>query len=266
VTRLKAGLAIIVTILAISIAAGLFSPYDPLRQDHTAILQSPSLAHPLGTDTLGRDVLTRLAFAGRLSLAIAIGATALTILVGVPLGAAAGYFGGAVDTIIMRIADVLLAFPFALGAIAVMAVMGPGVGNVLFTLAALGWPPIARLTRTQVVNEAAKDYVAAVKAAGGSSWYILRRHLLPNAAGPIAVFSLTGVSTVILTEATLSFLGIGVQLPDPAWGSMLSESVGRFSLAPWLLWGPGGALILACLGFNILGEGWRDRIDSLRRA
>jgi peptide/nickel transport system permease protein len=266
VIRLKLGLAIILTIATVSVAAGFLSPYDPLRQDHEAILQPPSLAHPLGTDTLGRDILTRLAYGGRLSLAIAVGATALMVLIGVPLGAAAGYFGGAVDMIVMRIADVLLAFPFALGAIAVMAVIGPGTGNVLLTLAALGWPPIARLTRTQVVNEAAKDYVAAVKVAGGSSWYILRRHLVPNAAGPLVVFALTGVGTAILTEATLSFLGIGVQLPHPAWGSMLSESVGKFALAPWLLYAPGGALILACLGFNILGEGWRDSLETFRRA
>jgi len=194
-------------------------------------------------------------------LSIAIAAVVLMIVVGVPLGAIAGYFGGFIDSVIMRVADVFLAFPFILGAIALMTVVGPGAGKVFIALAVLGWPQIARITRAQVMDEASKDYIAAVKVVGGSTWYILRRHLLPNAAGPVAVFSFMGVGTAILTEATLSFLWIGVQLPYPAWGSLLADAVGRVSVAPWLIYGPGLAVILASLGFNLIGEGLRDTLD-----
>ncbi|MDP1808451.1 MAG: ABC transporter permease [Actinomycetota bacterium] len=259
--KLQIGLIIAAALFLLAAGADVVSPYDPLSQDYKAVLAGPSPAHPLGTDSLGRDNLARLAHGARVSLAVAVAATALMIVVGLPLGAAAGYFGGLPDSVIMRVADVFLAFPFALGAIALMAVVGPGSGNVLIALALFGWPQIARVTRAQVMNEAAKDYVAAVKVAGGSAWYIIRRHLLPNAVGPVAVFSLTGLSTALLTEATLSFLGIGIQLPHPAWGSMLADAVGRLTVAPWLIFGPGAAVVLACLGFNLLGEGLHESLD-----
>jgi len=259
--KFRMGLIIVALLFLLAVGADVVSPYDPLRQDYKAVLKRPGPAHPLGTDSLGRDNLARVAHGARVSLAVAVAATALMILVGLPLGAAAGYFGGPADAVIMRAADVFLAFPFALGAIALMAVVGPGAGNVLIALALFGWPQIARVARAQVMNEAAKDYVAAVKVAGGSPWYIIRRHLLPNAVGPVAVFSLTGLSTALLTEATLSFLGIGIQLPFSAWGSMLADAVGRLTIAPWLIIGPGAAVVLACLGFNLLGEGLHESLE-----
>jgi len=259
--KLRIGFIIVAALFLLAAGADIVSSYDPLRQDNEAVLQTPGATHFLGTDSLGRDNLARLVHGARVSLAVAIGSVALMILIGLPLGAAAGYFGGIVDSAIMRAADVFLAFPFALGAIVLMAVIGPGAANVLVALALFGWPQIARVARAQVMNEAAKDYVAAVKVAGGSAWYITRRHLLPNAVGPVAVFSLTGLSTALLTEATLSFLGIGIQLPYPAWGSMLAEAVGRLAIAPWLILGPGVAVVLACLGFNLLAEGLHESLQ-----
>lgn len=259
--KLRFGLVIVTLLVLLAVGADIVSPYDPLRQDHEAVLKAPSPAHLLGTDSLGRDNLARLAHGARVSLAVAAAAVALMIVIGLPLGAIAGYFGGAPDAVIMRTADVFLAFPFALGAIALMAIIGPGAGNVFIALALFGWPQIARVTRAQVINESVKDYIAAVKVVGGSAWYIMRRHLLPNAVGPVAVFSFMGLSTAILTEATLSFLGIGIQLPYPAWGSMLADAVGRLIVAPWLILGPGGAVVLACLGFNLLGEGLQDALN-----
>ncbi len=259
--KLRLGLVIVSCLVLLTLAANVISPYDPIRQDSGAVLQKPSTRHVLGTDSLGRDILARLAHGARTSLAIAFGAVMIMILVGVPVGAVAAYFGGLVDSVLMRLADVLLAFPFALGAIALISVIGPGSTNVFIALALFGWPQIARITRTQVLNEISKDYIAAVKLVGGSPFYILRRHLLPNAAGPIAVYSLMGIGSVILTESTLSFLGIGVQLPYPAWGSMLSDAVGRLTVAPWLIYGPGAAVFLTCLGFNLIGEALHEAIE-----
>ncbi len=256
--KLKVGLVLVVLLVLAAAGANVISRHDPLRRDYRAALKAPTVAHPLGTDSLGRDNLARLVHGARTSLVVAVAAVALMVLIGLPLGAAAGYFGGFLDAAVMRAADVFLAFPFALGAIAFMAVLGPGAGNVLIVLALFGWPQIARVARAQVMAEAGQDYVAAARVAGGSPWYIMRRHILPNAVGPVAVFSLTGVSSAVLTESTLSFLGLGVQLPYPAWGSIFAEALGRLTVAPWLLIGPGTAVVLTCLGFNLLGEGLHE--------
>ncbi len=259
--KARVGLVIISILILLTLAAGFLSPYDPIRQDRESVLKSPSLRHPLGTDSLGRDMLARLLYGARTSLTIALGAVIFMVVIGLPIGVIAGYFGGIVDSVLMRTADVFLAFPFVLGAIAVMTVIGPGARNVFVVLAIFGWPQIARITRAQVKNEVSKDYIAATKVVGGSAWYILWRHLLPNTLGPVAVYSLMGVGSVILTEATLSFLGIGVQLPYPAWGSMLADAVGRVTVAPWLIYGPGAAVVLTCLGFNILGEALHEALE-----
>lgn len=262
--KLRLGLAVVLVFVLLAAGADLIARQGPLEQNYARSLEPPSLRAPLGMDTLGRDNLARLAHGARVSLLVAVGAVILTVALGVPLGALAGYFGGIIDVIIMRTADVFLAFPFVLGAIALMTSFGPGAQNIFIALAVLGWPQIARITRAQVIDEAAKDYVAAVRVVGGSPLYIFRRHLLPGAAGPIAVFSLMGVGANILTEATLSFLGIGVQLPQPAWGSMLAEAMGRLGAAPWLLLGPGAAIVLATLGFNLIGEGISDQFEPDR--
>lgn len=259
--RLLFGLILVALLAAGALAAGLPGFADPIKQDYDAMSAPPGPQHLLGTDQLGRDVLSRILHGARVSLLVAVAAVAATVAIGVPAGAVAGYFGGRLDTLIMRTADAFLAVPFVLGAIALMAAFGPGALNVFLTLMLLGWPSIARVTRAQVLDEASKDYVAAVKVVGGSPWYILRRHLLPNVAGPIVVFAFTGVATAILTEATLSFLGLGIQAPVPAWGTMLAEALGRFATEPWLLFGPGAAVVMACLGFNLLGEGLRDALE-----
>lgn len=259
--RLKSGLFIVGILVAGAVFADLVAAVDPITQDYEAMLQRPSRAHLLGTDMLGRDILARILYGARVSLLISVGAVAATVLIGVPLGAAAGYLGGWVDVVVLRLADILLAFPFVLGAIVLMAAIGPGALNVFLALTLLGWPQIARVTRARVIDEIGKDYISAVKVVGGSPWYVLRRHLLPNAAGPVLVFAAMGVGTAILTEATLSFLGLGIQAPAPAWGTMLAEAMGRLTVAPWLLIGPGIAVISMCLGFNMIAEGLRDRLE-----
>lgn len=261
-TKLRLGSVLIAFLALLAVGGGIVSPYDPINQDQGSVLQEPSRAHPLGTDALGRDLLARTAHGARISLFVAAAATFLMVLIGFPLGAVAGYYGGLLDTVIMRSADVFLAFPFAVGSIALMAVIGPGVGNIVAALAVMGWPQIARVVRSEVVNEASQDYIAAVRLVGASDRYIIRRHLLRRAAGPTAVFSFMGAGSAVLAESTLSFLGIGVQLPDPSWGSMLAEAVGRLTVAPWLMYGPGAAIFLTCLGFNLLGEGLRDALES----
>jgi peptide/nickel transport system permease protein len=260
--KLGFGLIVVGLLIAGAVFADQIGHVDPIHQDYGAMLQAPSRLHLLGTDLLGRDVLARVLHGARISLLISVGSVALMILIGMPLGAAAGYFGGWIDGIIMRAADVLLAFPFILGAIAMMAAIGPGALNVFLALAFLGWPEVARVTRASVIDETGKDYIAAAKVAGGSSWYILRRHLLPNAAAPVLVLSFMEIGTAILTEATLSFLGLGIQVPRPAWGTMLADAAGRLNTAPWLLIVPGAAIILACLGFNMIGESLSDALEN----
>ncbi len=256
--RLRLGLLIVGLLAAASLAILLFSGADPISQDQRAFLSAPSAEHWLGTDRLGRDILVRLLHAGRLSLTVSVAAVAAMVAIGLPIGVTAGYVGGAVDTVISRLIDILLAFPFVLGAVALMAVVGPGLWNIFLVMALLGWPQIARVVRAGVIDEAGKDYVAAVRVAGGTPWYVMRRHILPGTAAPVAVFAVMGIGTAILTEATLSFLGFGVQAPQPSWGMMISEAQVVFASAPWVLIAPGAAIVLACLGFNLIGEGLRD--------
>lgn len=256
--RLRLGLLIVGLLAAASIAIGLFGGADPISQDQGAFLAAPSAEHWLGTDRIGRDILVRLLYAGRLSLTVSVAAVAVMVAIGLPVGVAAGYLGGPVDAVVSRVIDVLLAFPFVLGAVALMAVVGPGLWNIFLVMAILGWPQIARVARAGVIDEAAKDYIAAVEVAGGTPWYVMRRHILPGTAGPVVVFAAMGVGTAILTEATLSFLGFGVRAPQPSWGMMISEAQVVFGTAPWVLIAPGAAVILACLGFNLIGEGLRD--------
>ncbi len=255
--RLRLGVLIVGLLAAGSIAIGLLGA-DPISQDQGAFLAGPSAEHWLGTDRVGRDILVRLLYAGRLSLSVSVAAVAMMVAIGLPVGVAAGYLGGPVDAVVSRVIDIFLAFPFVLGAVALMAVVGPGVWNIFLVMAVLGWPQIARVARAGVIDETAKDYIAAVKVVGGTPWYVMRRHILPGTAGSVVVFAAMGVGTAILTEATLSFLGFGVRAPQPSWGMMISEAQVVFGTAPWTLFAPGVAVILACLGFNLIGEGLRD--------
>lgn len=214
-----------------------------------------------GADELGRDVFTRVIYGSQVSLEVGIFASFISLVIGTTLGLVAGYFGGFVDTVIMRFTDTVLAFPFILFAMALVAILGPSVVNVFIAIGVLGWGVMARVVRGQVLSVKEFEYVQAERALGASTGRILFRVILPNVLGPVMVLTTLSVGFNILAEAALSFLGIGVRPPTPSWGSMISEGLQTMNFAPWMLWAPGLALLVAVLGFNLLGDGLRDILD-----
>jgi len=254
-------LGVILTLAALAIFGPLLAPYGFNEQAREAILASPSRAHWLGTDGLGRDVWTRLLYGGRISLAVAVVVESVELLFGVTLGLLAGYRRGWLDTVIMRAADMMFAFPDILLAILITGVLGPSIQNVFLALALVGWPQMVRLVRGQALALREQEYVQAAQAMGASQGRILVRHLLPNLLGPVVVAATVGVGSVILAEATLSFLGLGVQPPYPSWGSMISEAWQFRRAAPWQTVWPSLALATTVAAFNFLGDGLRDWLD-----
>ncbi len=254
--KLKSGLVILL-ILIILAALGPVLAGKYWEQNLKESLNPPNSRHLFGTDLLGRDMLGRVANGARSSLLVGLLAVVLTLTVGLPLGALAGYFGGRLDTVIMRMADVFLAFPLVLGALLFMSVAGAGFANILLVLALLGWPYIARIFRASVLSNKELDYVVAARALGAGDWYLLRRHIIPNAIGPVLIFALMNVGTAIMAESVLSFLGVGLRLPNASWGYLLSEAAGLQNVAPWLIYFPGIALTVTVLAFTLLGEGLR---------
>ena len=222
---------------------------------------APSAKFIWGADELGRDVFTRVLYGSRVSLEVGIFASFISLVIGTTLGLTAGYFGGFVDTVIMRFTDTVLAFPFILFAMALVAILGPSVVNVFIAIGVLGWGVMARVVRGQVLSVKEFEYVQAERALGASAGRILFRVILPNVLGPVMVLTTLSVGFNILAEAALSFLGIGVRPPTPSWGSMISEGLQTMNFAPWMLWAPGLALLVAVLGFNLLGDGLRDILD-----
>jgi len=265
-----AGLVIVVGVVAAALLAGVVAPYDPIRIDTRHLselsLLSPSFQHPMGTDLLGRDLFSRVLFGARVSLLIGVAATAIMIVLGVVSGAIAGYFGGRIDGVIMRTADVFFAFPYVLGAIVLITVLGFGIQNIFIAIGVLGWPLMARLFRSSVLSVRERPFVAAARISGASHTRVLLRHVVPNALAPVIVFGTMSVGGAILAEAALSFLGIGVQPPTPAWGFMVSESRSFMTTAPWLMLFPGLAILLTVLGFVFLGDGLRDALDPRLRS
>jgi peptide/nickel transport system permease protein len=252
-------------IVAITIALALFgpflSPYDPASQDLARRLEGPSLAHPFGLDELGRDILTRLASGARISLLVGLAVVSVSSVVGMLFGSIAGYFGGRVDDAISRVIDVLMAFPGILLAIALVAVLGPSLANVVLALSVIGWVGYARLVRGQALRAREFEFVQAARALGANSSRIVLRHVLPTAIPAVVVQSTLGMAGAIIAEASLSFLGLGVQPPTPSWGTMLDAGRAHLFDAPHLTIFPGMAIALLVLGFNFLGDGLRDRID-----
>jgi peptide/nickel transport system permease protein len=252
---------IAVMVLA-ALAAPWVAPFDPLK----AVAQSfgnptaPGLPFVLGTDELGRDVLSRLLYGARISLMVAVVATAMTLLIGVTIGVAAGYLGGWVDTVLMRATDVVLAFPTVLLAIALAALFEPGLGTLFVVIALVSWTSIARTLRGEVLSLRERDYVAAARALGGSPLRLMLRHLLPNVVPTIVVMAALSTSNTILLDAGLSFLGLGVPVPTPSWGRMISDSETYYRVAPWLMIFPGLAIIYAVAAFNFLGYGLLARL------
>ena len=255
------GLFLVVALVVIAISAGKIAPYDPIAIALKESLKPPSLAHLMGTDVLGRDVFSRIIYGARASLVIGVVATSISLVIGVVVGAIAGYYGGWIDSIMMRITDIFFAFPFFLLAIAIMTFLGPSFINVFIALGVVGWTNYARLVRGQVISVKESDYVEAAHAVGAKDFRIIWKHVLPNTLAPIIVYTTMNIGGVILAEAGLSFLGIGVQPPAPSWGLMLSEASNFIFNAPWMVIWPGVAIFLTVLGYNLLGDGLRDALD-----
>lgn len=228
---------------------------DPLAIDLGLALAGPSAAHPLGCDALGRDMLARLVYGARLSLAVSASVVALSLAVGSLVGGAAALFGGRVDSLVMRAVDIVLAFPGFLLAIALAAILGPGLPDLVIALSAMGWTGYARLVRGEALSLREREYVQAAVTLGARPWRILRRHLLPALAGPVAVQATFGIGGVIVAEASLSFLGLGALAPTPSWGNMLEAGRAFLLVAPHVTAVPGLAIGLSVLGFNLLGDG-----------
>lgn len=259
------GLAIVTGFVIIAILAPVISPYDPYAANIPHARAGSSAEHLLGTDELGRDILSRLLYGARLSLLAGFGTVAMAALVGVPLGLLAGYFGGAADTAIMRVMDVLLALPYLLLALAVVAILGPGLTNAMIAIAIWTLPSYARITRAAALSVRQEAYVEAAKAVGQGDVRILLRHVLPNCLSPIIIQSSLRIGAAIVAVAALSFLGFGAQPPTPEWGAMLNSGRAYLRSAPHIVTYPGVAILLVVLGFNLLGDGIRDVVDPRSR-
>jgi peptide/nickel transport system permease protein len=252
----------IVALLAlVAIFGRWLAPYDPMSMNFAARFAPPSLAHLFGTDDFGRDVFSRVVYGAAVSFKVAFIAVGISGTVGVLLGLTAGFLGGWIDELVMRIMDVLFAFPAVLLAITVMAILGRGVGNAMVAIAIVYIPIFARVTRGAVISVRGREYVTAARAMGQGPWRIMLRHVLPNALGPIIVQTSLSLAFAILAEAALSFFGLGTQPPDPSWGRMLSVGRSFLDQAPWMGIFPGLAIMVAVLGFNLLGDGLRDVLD-----
>lgn len=260
-----AGLILTLALIVMALAAPLIAPTDPYSQDTARRLEAPSPDHPLGLDDLGRDVLSRIVWGARVSLRVGFSVVIIASLIGVTLGAISGYFGGIMDVLVMRLCDILLAFPGILLAIAMVAVLGPSLNNVILALATIGWVGYARLVRGQVLKVREMEYVTAARALGARSPRVILRHVLPNVINPVIVMATLGLAGAILAEAALSFLGLGVQPPTPSWGAMLTAGRRYLGLANHLAIFPGAAIMLAVMGLNFLGDGLIDALDPKYR-
>lgn len=260
-------------VAVVALLAGVLAPYPFAKQDLTATLQAPSKAHLLGTDELGRDVFSRLVYGARISLTVAVLVELVVVAIGVSVGLVAGFFGGKVELILMRLTDTLLAFPDVLLAILLLGTLGAAAAKpelsillVVFSLGITGWPPLARLVRGQVLSLRKREFVEAAIAMGASNGRILLRHILPNLLSPIIVAVTVDAAGVILAEATLSFLGIGVQRPFPSWGRMINDALEYYRSEPRLVFWPALCLSLTVLALNFLGDGLRDALDPRKRS
>ncbi len=260
------GLVIVAILLAVALFADALAPRSPITSDQTRTFQRPSLAYPLGTDQLGRDMLSRIVHGSRISLAVGVASVLLALVLGVPLGLVAGYYGGRIDTAIMRVMDLVLAFPIYLLAIILMVILTPTAGvigsvKVVGAIAIVRIPIYARLVRGSVLSIKEKEYIEACRAVGVRDVGIIARHVLPNCLAPIIVTTTLGIATSIIVEATLSFLGLGTQPPTPSWGWDLKANVSFIHQYPWLSLFPGLAIFVTVLGFNLFGDGLRDALD-----
>jgi peptide/nickel transport system permease protein len=259
------GLIILIPMFLCAVLASTISPHDPKEPDLKNILAGPSWSHPFGTDTLGRDVLSRVIYGSRISLLVGFVSVGIATLIGILLGAVSGYTGGIVDELIMRFVDLMMCFPTFFLILAVIALLEPSIWNIMIVIGLTNWMGIARLVRAEILSIKGKEYVLAAKAMGFSKMRIIFGHVLPNALSPVYVVATLGIGGAILTESALSFLGIGVQPPTPSWGNILTQAKDNIEVAWWLSLYPGLAIFLTVMGYNLLGEGLRDVFDPRRR-
>jgi peptide/nickel transport system permease protein len=260
-----AGLTIIILFVAVAVLAPAISPYDPIATSWTAIRKAPSAAHWMGTDENGRDVLSRVAYGARASLLAGVVSVLIAAGIGVPSGLVAGLAGGWVDAMLSRIVDAMLACPFLILAIALAAFLGPDLTNAMIAIGVSTAPRFMRVARAATLDAASNDYVEAARALGNPPWRVALRHVLPNIVPPVLVQGTLAIAAAIIAEASLSFLGLGQQPPEPSWGSMLNSAQRFLSQAPWLAVFPGLAIFLCVLSFNLVGDGLRDALDPRGR-
>jgi peptide/nickel transport system permease protein len=254
------GIIIIVIVVITAVFSPQISPYDPTSQKFRRLLP-PSQANLLGTDELGRDTFSRIVYGSRISLQVGIIAVSLALSIGVTLGVISGYIGGTFDNLVMRVVDLLFAFPGLVLAIVIAGLLGPSITNAMIAIGIIYAPTYARVARGSVLTVKNELYLEAARLTGGGHFHIIRKHIAPNILAPLVVLTTLSMSTAILTEAALSFLGLGTQPPDPAWGKMLSDGRRFMEIAPWVTVFPGIAIVIAVLGFNLLGDGLRDALD-----
>ena len=256
-----AGGLIVAAMLAVALLAPLLVPYDPSAIHVRAILLPPSTSHWLGTDALGRDVLSRMIYGTQISLLVGFVAVGIAVVIGVIVGALAGFYPGWVDTVLMRLVDIMLSIPTFFLILAVIALVGPNLLNIMVVIGVTSWMGVARLVRGEFLALKESDYVIAARALGVPARRIIFRHILPNAMAPVYVSTILGIAAAVLVESSLSFLGLGVQPPTPSWGNILTDGKANIEIAWWLSLFPGLAILVTVLGYNLLGEGLRDALD-----
>lgn len=255
------GAVTVLLLIILSLFAPLISPYDPTAIDVHNVLSPPSKEHPLGTDELGRDLLSRIIWGSRVSLKVGFIAVGIAITAGIIIGAISGFYGGLVDTILMRFVDIMLAFPTFFLILAVISILEQSIFTIMVVIGLTNWMDVARLVRAEFLSLKEKDFVSAARAVGASDKRLIFRHILPNALSPVFVAATFGVAGAILIESGLSFLGLGVQPPEPSWGNILTAGKDNIEVAWWLSLYPGLAILITVLSYNLVGEGLRDALD-----
>jgi len=255
------GTLVIVFFVVLAVFAPQLAPYDPAATDFLSVRQAPSTAYLLGTDDVGRDVLSRVIFGARASLLAGVISVVIAMLIGIPLGLVSGFYGGFIDELIMRFTDAVLSFPFLILAVALAAALGPSLQNAMIAIGIGSAPTFIRLTRGQVLAVKAEEYVQAAKALGGYDRRIIVRHILPNSFTPLLIQATLTIAQAIIAESSLSFLGLGVQPPVPSWGGMLNTAKGFMAQAPWMAVWPGVSIFVTVLAFNLFGDGLRDVLE-----
>jgi peptide/nickel transport system permease protein len=257
-----AGFCVVSFLVLIALFAPLIAPFDPLDINIDNILSSPSASHPLGTDDLGRDILTRMIYGSRISLSVGFVAMGIALAIGITIGSLAGYFGGKIDAVLMRFVDIMLTFPTFFLILAVISIVrNPNIYTIMIIIGITGWMDVARLVRAEFLTLKERDFVVAATTSGAGHLRIIFRHILPNALSPVFVAATFGIAGAILTESGLSFLGLGVQPPNPSWGNILTLGKDNIEVAWWLSVYPGFAILITVLSYNLVGEGLRDALD-----